>query len=40
MIVCVLKSRLPTGGMDVHLATLLDRWARANPEPYVGLHWP
>ena len=40
VVVCVLKSRLPSGGMDVHLAGLLDRWATAHPEPYVGLHWP
>jgi len=40
MVVCVLKSRLPSGGMHVHLAALLDGWAKANPEPYRGLHWP
>ena len=38
VIVCVLKSRLPAAGMPVHLAALLDRWADANPDPYVGLH--
>lgn len=40
VIVCVLKARLAPGGMDVRLAALLDQWATANPEPYVGLHWP
>jgi hypothetical protein len=40
VVVCVLKSRLPAEGMHVHLAALLDRWATANPEPYVGLQWP
>lgn len=39
-VVCVLKSRLPTGGIHVHLAALLDGWAKANPDPYRGLHWP
>jgi hypothetical protein len=40
VVVCVLKSRLPPAGMHVHLAALLDAWAKANPSPYVGLHWP
>lgn len=40
VVVCVLKSRLPAAGMPVRLAALLDRWADANPDPYVGLHWP
>jgi hypothetical protein len=40
VIVCVLKSRLPAGGMHVPLAALLDARAKANPDPYVGLHWP
>ena len=39
-VVCVLKSRLPASGMAEHLARLLDRWATADPEPYLGLHWP
>jgi Domain of unknown function (DUF5615) len=39
-IVCVFKSRLPAAGMADHLARLLDRWATANPDPYLGLHWP
>ena len=25
-------------GMDVHIASVLDGWAAANPEPYLGLH--
>ncbi len=40
IVVCVLKSHLPQRGMDAHLAEALDHWAAANPEPYVGLHWP
>jgi hypothetical protein len=39
-VVCVLKSRLPASGMAEHLARLLDSWATANPDPYLGLHWP
>lgn len=39
-VVCVLKSRLPAKGMAEHLAKLLDAWASANPQPYLGLHWP
>jgi len=39
-VVCMLKSRLPPQGMDVHLASVLDRWAALNPEPYLGPHWP
>jgi hypothetical protein len=39
-VVCVLKSRLPASGMAEHLARLLDKWATANPHPYLGLHWP
>jgi len=39
-VLCVLKSRLPSQGMHVHLAELLDKWALAHPEPYLGLHWP
>ncbi|GEL19797.1 DUF5615 family PIN-like protein [Pseudonocardia asaccharolytica] len=40
VVVCVLKSRLPAQGMGPHLADLLDGWASANSQPYVGLHWP
>jgi predicted nuclease of predicted toxin-antitoxin system len=40
VVVCVLKPRLPALGMGLRLATLLTAWATANPEPYVGLHWP
>ncbi len=38
-VVCLLKSRLPSHGMDLHLASVLDGWAAVNPEPYLGLHW-
>jgi Domain of unknown function (DUF5615) len=40
VVVCVLKSRLPSRGMAVRLAELLDKWAAAHPDPYLGLHWP
>jgi hypothetical protein len=40
VVVCVLKARLPARGMAVRLAELLDKWAAAHPEPYIGLHWP
>lgn len=40
VVVCALKSRLRARGMDQDLAAVLDAWARANHEPYVGLHWP
>ncbi len=40
IVVCVLKAHLTPGGMDAHLAAVLDQWAAAHPEPYVGLHWP
>ena len=40
MVVCVLKARLPARGMAVRLAELLDKWAAAHPDPYIGLHWP
>lgn len=40
VVVCVLKSRLPSEVMHIHLAALLDRWAAEHPDPYRGLHWP
>ena len=41
VLVCVLKRRLPSGGVQAQtLAELLDRWATDNPDPYVGQHWP
>jgi hypothetical protein len=41
VLVFVLKRNLPTGGgQSAALATALDRWAKANPDPYVGPHWP
>jgi hypothetical protein len=40
VIVCVLKSRLPARGMAARLARMLDVWATANADPYVGVHWP
>lgn len=41
VLVCVLKRKLPAGGAQARtLAELLNRWARDNPDPYVGQHWP
>ena len=41
VLVFVLKRSLPAGGGQAKgLAVLLDRWAAANPDPYVGHHWP
>ena len=41
VLVCVVKRRLPSGGAQARaLAELLDRWATANPDPYLGQHWP
>lgn len=37
----VLKKNLPAGGAQAAaLAKVLDRWAQANPDPYIGHHWP
>jgi Domain of unknown function (DUF5615) len=37
----VLKKNLPSGrAQAAALAKVLDRWARANPDPYLGPHWP
>jgi hypothetical protein len=39
--VVVLKKYLPSGGAQAAaLADVSDRWIEANPEPYVGHHWP
>jgi hypothetical protein len=41
VLVFVLKRHLPTGaGQAAALARVLNRWARDNPVPYVGPHWP
>lgn len=41
VLVFVLKKNLPAGGAQaLALAKVLDRWARANPRPYLGPHWP
>jgi hypothetical protein len=40
VVVCVLKRRLRQRGMVESVAAMLDGWARGNPEPYVGMHWP
>jgi hypothetical protein len=35
------RHRFPRGGaMADRVAVLLDGWARDNPEPYLGPHWP
>jgi hypothetical protein len=37
----VLEKNLPAGGAQAAaLASVLDRWARDHPEPYLGPHWP
>lgn len=37
----VLKKRLPAGQAQAPaLANILNRWSRANPDPYIGPHWP
>ena len=41
VLVFVLKESLPAGGgQSAGLARRLDAWATANPEPYLGQHWP
>ena len=40
-VVFVRRDRLPRrGALAAKVAELLSEWARANPEPYVGPHWP
>ena len=40
-VVFVRRDDLPSrGALAGHLARKLDDWARANPEPFVGLYWP
>lgn len=40
-VVFVRKSAFASGGsLPSKLAAHLDSWATANPEPYVGIHWP
>ena len=40
-VVCIGKQNLPDGSaLGPALARRLDAWARANPEPYPGPHWP
>jgi predicted nuclease of predicted toxin-antitoxin system len=39
-IVFVRRDNLPRrGSLAGHLARKLDEWARANPEPFVGVYW-
>lgn len=40
VVVCVLKSRLRMRSLAESLASVLHAWTEANPEPYVGIHWP
>lgn len=41
VLVFVLKKNLPAGGAQAPaLAKILNQWSRANPEPYIGPHWP
>lgn len=40
VLVFVRKRKLPRGGAQAPaLAAVLDRWADADPDPYVGPHW-
>jgi hypothetical protein len=40
-VVFVHRPDFPSGGaLAVHLADYLNTWAAANPNPYVGPHWP
>lgn len=40
VLVFALKRNLPPGdGQAKGLAVILDRWAAANPDPYIGHHW-
>ncbi len=41
VLVFVLKKNLAAaGGQASGLAAVLHRWARDNPDPYIGPHWP
>lgn len=41
VLVFVLKKNLPSGGgQAAALAKALDHWARDQPNPYLGPHWP
>lgn len=41
VLVFTLKKSLPAGGHQAAmLAKVLDGWARTNPDPYLGPHWP
>jgi hypothetical protein len=41
VLVCIRQRNLPSGAVQAHaLAAVLDRWAAANPRPYVGQNWP
>lgn len=41
VLVFVPKRSLPAGGgQAAALAAILDRWAKACPDPYIGAHWP
>ncbi|MBA3744190.1 MAG: DUF5615 family PIN-like protein [Sporichthya sp.] len=40
VVFCVRKSKLTARPRAAALADLIDAWARTNPDPYRGLHWP
>jgi hypothetical protein len=41
LLVFVLKKNLPAGGAQAAaLASILDRWVKDHPDPYLGHHWP
>jgi len=40
-VVFVRKSNSPKGGgLAMHLAKHLDKWAHGHQDPYIGAHWP
>jgi predicted nuclease of predicted toxin-antitoxin system len=40
VVLCLRKPRPFGGALPQWVAESVDTWARANPAPYVGLHWP
>jgi Domain of unknown function (DUF5615) len=41
ILIFILKRKLPAGrAQAAALAKALDGWATANPDPYLGPHWP
>jgi hypothetical protein len=41
ILIFILKRNLPSGGAQAPaLAKCLDSWSQANPDLYIGPHWP